>query len=72
MVMSDIKHEIESAAIAAIKCPSCKAEPLHPCHFIGHGGGLCRIRKVKTHQRRLSAFMSSGNVKWAAPRKESQ
>lgn len=53
-----IKQEIEASAVAAIKCPSCGAEPGKSCHFIGHGGGLCRTRKVKTHQRRLSAFVA--------------
>lgn len=57
-----IKQEIEQAAIAATKCPSCKAEPGQLCHYIGHGGGLCRIRKVKTHQRRLSTYVA-GNIR---------
>lgn len=53
-----IKKEVEAAAVAAITCPSCGAEPGKPCHYIGLGGGLARVRKVKTHQRRLSYFVS--------------
>lgn len=63
--MSGIKAEIEAAAIATITCPSCKAKPSELCHYIGHGGGLCRIRKVKTHQRRLSAFISSEHCRFS-------
>ena len=59
----NVKQEIEWAAISAIQCPSCKAEVGKPCHYIGHGGGLCRTRKVKTHQRRLSKFMAE-KVSW--------
>lgn len=52
------KKEIEAAAIAMVKCPSCGAEPGKPCHYIGHGGGLCRTTKVPTHQRRMSTFVA--------------
>lgn len=54
-----IKQEIEQAAIMNTTCPSCKAKPGELCHYIGHGGGLCRIKKVPTHQRRLSTYVSS-------------
>lgn len=63
-----IKKEIEAAAIEHIKCPSCKAEPGALCHRIGHGGGLNRIRKVKVHQRRLSAFISSEHCRFTTSR----
>lgn len=58
-----VKDEIEQAAIATIRCPSCKSDPGNPCHYIGHGAGLGSIRKVKTHQRRLSKFMAE-KVSW--------
>ena len=54
----NIKKEIEAMAVSSVACPSCKAAPGELCHYIGHGGGLCRIRKVKTHQRRLSTFVA--------------
>lgn len=54
----NIKKEIEAMAVSSVACPSCKAAPGELCHYIGHGGGLCRIRKVKTHQRRLSKFVA--------------
>ena len=56
-----IKDEIKCAAVAAIECPSCGAKPGKPCHYIGHGGGLCRTRLVPTHQRRLSRFILDGH-----------
>lgn len=57
-----VKKEIELAAVAAVKCPSCGAEPGAWCHFIGSGGGLARVTKVPTHQRRLSAYVA-GNIR---------
>lgn len=53
-----VKQEIEAAAVAIVKCPSCGAAPNERCHYIGSGGGLARITKVKTHQRRLSKFIA--------------
>lgn len=62
-----IKQEITQAAIMSITCPSCKAKPGELCHRIGHGGGLNRIRKVPTHQRRLSTYVSSDLREIIAP-----
>lgn len=57
-----IKQAIEAAAIVMVKCPSCGAAPNEKCHYIGSGGGLARVTKVKTHQRRLSTYVANHMV----------
>lgn len=57
-----VKKEIEAAAVATIKCPSCSAEPGKSCHYAGkylNGEPAFPNSKVPTHQRRLSTFVAS-------------
>ncbi len=62
--MSNAKKEIEAMAVASIVCPSCKAVAGGYCHYVGYDdyvgsdGRLVPLRKVKTHQRRLSKFVA--------------
>jgi len=46
------KKEIEAAAIAMIRCPSCGAAPGKNCRTKGV------TTKGRTHQRRLSKFVA--------------
>jgi|ERR1041384_4913770 GMP synthase-like glutamine amidotransferase len=66
-----VKKEIEAAAIEHIKCPSCGAEPTYPCRktFKGHPDRMIRPA-TKTHQRRMSAFMSSEHCRFSDNRME--
>lgn len=57
----NVKKEIEQAAIITLQCPSCGAEPGKNCYKVG-AGSLGKLYKVKTHQRRLSAFVA-GHIK---------
>lgn len=53
-----VKQEIEAAAVAMIKCPSCSAEPGRGCrNTVANDKG--RHAPVKTHQRRLSTFVAT-------------
>lgn len=63
-----VKHEVESAAIAAIPCPYCKAAAGNYCRQRRHKYGAVGPM-VRTHQRRLSAFIASDAVKWGETRK---
>jgi len=57
-----VKQEMEAAAIAGIKCPSCDAEPGAKCHYTGRhldGSPAFPNSVVKTHQRRMSAFVAT-------------
>lgn len=57
-----LKQEIEVGAIAAIRCPSCGAMPGQLCYSTKAVGGLGRLQKKPTHQRRLSTFVAQ-NIK---------
>lgn len=62
----NIKQELKTAATAAIKCPSCGEAAGRRCrNTVANNRGVHVF--VKTHQRRLSAFIASSNVKWTAP-----
>lgn len=60
-MVSAIKKEVESAAVAAIKCPSCDVEAGYRCRKRDGSNAL-------THQRRLSAFISSDNCRFSTSR----
>lgn len=54
----NIKKEIDQAAVAAIKCPSCGAEPTRRCrNSVANDRG--EHKYVPTHQRRLSTYVGA-------------
>ncbi len=56
--MSKLKKEIEAAAVAAIKCPTCKRDAGLGCMTIRAEGHLGFQFPTTTHKRRLSKYVS--------------
>lgn len=62
------KEEVEAAAIEHINCPHCSAFPGQRCQKAMRGGAAWQTEPAATHQRRLSAFISSEHCRFSISR----